>query len=311
MGTPAWMVTYGDMMSLLLCFFVLLFSFSTIDVVKFRDVIIELQGALGVLSGGPMVLNLGDIPARRMTENLSASQSRLKHVQETIQKEAEQEGFQDAIQTTLDERGLMIRFTDTVLFDLGKADIKPVALPVLATVAQEIAGIANPVRIEGHTDPTPIHTPQFPSNWELSTARATAIVHYLMEEGGVSPERLSAAGYAFYHPVVPNNTPENRARNRRVDMIILKSEEGGGAEEITEPVEPEETAPVEPEEAEPQAEVIPPESEAAPPEVEETPPEEEKEPGETPDDWDVWGDTSSGSGGTESGESEGDEDEPS
>ncbi len=224
-GAPLWMVTYGDMMTLLLCFFILLFSFSTLDLVKFRSVIVELQGALGVLSGGPMVLNLGDIPAKQLTDNPSASTRQMEKIQEKIEEKVADEGQEGSIQTTLDERGLMIRFTDTVLFDLGKADIKPEALPVLQLVAEEIATVSNPVRIEGHTDPTPIHTVEFPSNWELSTARATAIIHFMIESGGIDPVRLSAAGFAYYHPVVPNNTPENRARNRRVDIIILKSDE--------------------------------------------------------------------------------------
>lgn len=244
-GAPLWMITYGDMMTLLLCFFVLLFSFSTLDLVKFRNVIVELQGALGVLSGGPMVLNLGDIPAKQLTDNPSASGKQMEEIQEQIEGKVEEEGLDGSIQTTLDERGLMIRFTDTVLFDLGKANIKPSAIPVLEVVAEEIAAISNAVRVEGHTDPTPIHTAEFPSNWELSTARATAIVHFMIESGGIPPDRLSAAGFAFYHPVAPNNTPENRTRNRRVDVIILKSEEDRNAPEP-------EAFPVEDEIAEPE-----------------------------------------------------------
>jgi len=219
------MVTYGDMMTLLLCFFVLLFSFSTIDVVKFRNVIIELQGALGVLSGGPMVLNLGDIPARQITENPAADTRQMEQIEEAIEDKIEEEGLDGSIETSINERGLMIRFTDTALFDLGKADIKPGVVPVLDVIAQEISQVSNRVQVEGHTDPSPIHTAQFPSNWELSTARATAVIHYMIENGGISPHQLSAAGYAFYYPVVPNTTPENRAKNRRVDVIILNTED--------------------------------------------------------------------------------------
>jgi len=223
-GVPGWMVTYGDMMTLLLCFFILLFSFSTIDVVKFRDVIVELQGALGVLSGGPMVLNLGDIPAKQVTENPSASTRRLEGIKEEIEKKAAEENMSDNVQVTINERGLMIRFTDTALFDLGKADVKPEAVPVLDAIGEELMEVSNRVAIEGHTDPTPINTPQFPSNWELSTARASAVVHYMIEVSGIAPDRLSASGFSYYHPVVPNNTPEDQAQNRRVDVLILKSD---------------------------------------------------------------------------------------
>ncbi len=224
LGSPLWMTTYGDMMTLLLCFFILLFSFSTIDVVKFRDVIIELQGALGVLTGGPMVLNLGDIPAKQITENPSASVQHMEQIEDAIDEKIETEELTASIETSLNERGLMIRFTDTTLFDIGSAEIKPDAVPILEVIATELTDISNYVRIEGHTDPTPINTSQYPSNWELSTARATAIIHYMVENGTIAPDRLSAAGYSFYHPVVPNNTAENRAKNRRVDVIILKTE---------------------------------------------------------------------------------------
>ncbi len=233
-GVPGWMVTYGDMMTLLLCFFVLLFSFSTIDVVKFRDVIIELQGALGVLTGGPMVLNLGDIPQKQISENPSASTQHMEALQQSIEEKVTEEDMQGSIQTEINERGLMIRFTDTVLFDLGKAELRSEVYPILDAISEEITTISNSIQVEGHTDPTPIHTSQFPSNWELSTARATAIIHFLLERGGIEPERLSAAGYAFYHPVVPNTSHENRAMNRRVDVIILESSEDVAADRRTE-----------------------------------------------------------------------------
>ena len=223
-GAPGWVVTYGDIMTLILCFFVLFFSFSTIDVVKFKDVIVEMQGALGVLSGGPMVLNLGDIPESMISENPTASIQRMMAIQKEIENNIKEENLEDSVKTSLDERGLVVSFTDTALFDIGKADIKPQIKPILDVISERLVVIDNNVRVEGHTDPTPIHTPQFPSNWELSTARANAIIHYFIEVNGVAPDRLSAAGYAFYHPVVPNTTLENRAKNRRVDVIILRSE---------------------------------------------------------------------------------------
>jgi chemotaxis protein MotB len=229
-GAPGWMITYGDMMSLLLCFFVLLFSFSTLDVVRFREVIVELQGALGVLSGGPMVLNMGDVPQQAIIPAQAVEvKSQISEFKEKIDEKAEEEQMQDSVETVIDQRGLRIRFTDKALFDLGKAEIKPAAFPILRVVGDEIASMSNPVLIEGHTDDWPINTPQFPSNWELSTARATAIIHYFIEEIGIDPTRLSAAGYSMYHPVVPNTTPENKAMNRRVDIIILLGEDDKAA----------------------------------------------------------------------------------
>jgi chemotaxis protein MotB len=230
-GAPGWMVTYGDMMSLLLCFFVLLFSFSTIDVVRFKEVIVELQGALGVLSGGPMVLNMGDIPQKSIVENQAISpRSQMAEVKQELEKEIKESNLQDSVEVINDERGMMIRFLDKALFDLGKADIKSEAIPILTGVGDAIQSLPNKVLVEGHTDDWPINTPQFPSNWELSTARATAVIHFLIEQSGVDPERLSAAGYSMYHPVAPNDSPDNKAKNRRVDVVILKTEEDKDAE---------------------------------------------------------------------------------
>lgn len=225
-GAPLWMTTYGDLMTLLMCFFVLLFSFSTIDVVRFKEVIVELQGALGVLSGGPMVLNMGDIPQKSIVQAQAVSvKTQIAEVKEKLEEKVSEEELNENVQITMDERGLKIRFTDQVLFDLGEAVVKPGALPILRAVGEEIYLVPNHVLVEGHTDDWPIHTPQFPSNWELSTARATALVHFFIEEVGVDPAKLSAAGYSKYHPVAPNDSPVNKAKNRRVDVIILLGEE--------------------------------------------------------------------------------------
>lgn len=229
-GAPLWMTTYGDLMTLLLCFFVLLFSFSTIDVVRFKEVIVELQGALGVLSGGPMVLNMGDIPQKSIVQAQAVSvKTQITEVKKEIEKKVKEENLEKDVQITIDERGLRIRFTDKVLFDLGKAEIKLGAIPILQAVGEELSSIANHVLIEGHTDDWPIRTLQFPSNWELSTSRATALIHYFIEESGVDPTRLSAAGYGKYHPVAPNDSPENKAKNRRVDVVVLLGEEDKAA----------------------------------------------------------------------------------
>jgi chemotaxis protein MotB len=217
------MISWADMTTLLWACFVLLWSFSTLDLAKFQAAMSSLQGALGVLQGGAMVLNAGQIPQTKSAAKRPADKKDMENIRQRVKKKADEAGYKDSVQVSLTDHGLMIRFADTALFDPGSIDIKDQALPVLDSIAQELSQIANPVRVEGHTDPTPISTSLFPSNWELSTGRATAIVHYFIEQGGLTPDRLSAAGYAFYHPVAPNNTPENRGRNRRVDVIVLNS----------------------------------------------------------------------------------------
>ncbi len=119
------------------------------------------------------------------------------------------------------QRGLVIRFTGQLLFNLGEADIREEGEDVLLRVADIIREVPNDVLVEGHTDNLPINTPEFPSNWELSTARATRVIRYFIENEDIDPDRLSASGYSEYQPLRPNDTPENRAENRRVEIVLL------------------------------------------------------------------------------------------
>jgi chemotaxis protein MotB len=113
---------------------------------------------------------------------------------------------------------------ESALFREGSADLEPKAVATLDLVAKEIGDIPNHVRIEGHTDNKPINTARFPSNWELSSARATEVVKYLVNSHGVKPDRISALGYGEYRPLVANNGDEGRAKNRRVDIVVLTME---------------------------------------------------------------------------------------
>ena len=133
------------------------------------------------------------------------------------------QGLESAFSLENVERGVVIHFTDRVLFDLGKAELKPEAKEVLQLVAQELKAWPNHIRVEGHTDNLPIRTAPYPSNWELSTARATEVLRYLIDVGGLAPERMSAAGYGEYRPIAPNDSEEGRAKNRRVDIVLLRS----------------------------------------------------------------------------------------
>jgi len=125
------------------------------------------------------------------------------------------------LRVTDDRRGLVLSIPEAGAFPAGSADLSPAAMEVIARIAAALKPMPNAVRVEGHTDNTPIHTTRFASNWELSTARATSVVEFLIERGGVSAGRLSAAGYAEFHPVADNEDTAARFRNRRVDIIIL------------------------------------------------------------------------------------------
>jgi chemotaxis protein MotB len=121
----------------------------------------------------------------------------------------------------MDSRGLIVSLGEVGFFDSGSDGIKPEGRTLLDTLATSLMTLDNQIRVEGHTDDVPIHTGRFPSNWELSTARATSVVSYLVLKFGLSPERLSAAGYAEFRPTASNDTEEGRARNRRVDILVM------------------------------------------------------------------------------------------
>lgn len=220
-GAPEWMVTFADLMSLLLTFFVLLLSFSNMEIVKFRTMAGSIRNALGLKSE----FALSDIPT---------GSKLLPHMDP---KEGEGEGVSLAVQGELREilenselknlgtvqgtpRGVVLRLRGDMLFDSGKAEIKPLALPVLDDLAAYIATVTHPVDVEGHTDNVPIATDVYPSNWELSAARAGRAARHLVERG-VKKERIRAVGLADTVAVASNGEATGRATNRRVEFVFL------------------------------------------------------------------------------------------
>lgn len=143
----------------------------------------------------------------------------------------------DAVQVEVTDRGLVISLKEAGFFESGKSEMKWSAYPILGEIAQSLAEYRNPVRVEGHTDNVPIRTRTFPSNWELSTSRATEVVRIMANRFGFEPQMLSAVGYAEFRPVFSNATAEGRARNRRVDLVVLNVE----AEKAEAPTEPKES----------------------------------------------------------------------
>ncbi|MBZ4645868.1 MAG: chemotaxis protein MotB [Petroclostridium sp.] len=239
-GAPEWMNTYGDMVTLLLTFFIMLFAMSTIDVQKFEQIIHSIQGSLGVNYGGTSVSK--DKLATEGQEDYPDLQDFVKNINSPggmseVLKEAQdmekiyfqvkayidKNNLGDSVEITRDKPGLLIRFKDNVLFDSGKADLKEDSKKILKYIAGMLNEFTQDIRVEGHTDNVPIHTPQFPSNWELSTQRAVNVLKYFIEENGFNPVRLSAVGYGEYHPVADNSTEAGRRQNRRVDIVILKT----------------------------------------------------------------------------------------
>jgi len=216
--STTWLNTYSDMVTLMLCFFVMLYAFSTLDESKFRGFIASFQGSLGVLDGG----NIIETPEIRDKEEID-----LEELKGILEDYAKSSNLEEEITVSINERGLIIRFMDRVLFDPGKAYLKPEAKDILDTVAgilQRDEFKDKAIKVEGHADTTPVSPKDgFPTNWELSTARATNVLRYLVEQKGIEGSRISASGYSYYRPIAPNDTKENKSKNRRVDIVILKS----------------------------------------------------------------------------------------
>lgn len=223
-GTPGWMVTYGDMMSLLLTFFILIVSFSSIQEVEFDKAMGSLRAALG------LVPHKGKIQRTLHYISKARDKAGMEEMIEQViklKREIAEVGLQKEIKVTLTDKGAHIIISDPLLFDLGSARLKGGAIPALDIVANLIKKIPNTeVIVEGHTDNWSINNERFPSNWELSAARAIAVVKYFAFRRGLDPARFAGTGYGEYRPIKPNDTPKNRAVNRRVEIYVnLKSDD--------------------------------------------------------------------------------------
>jgi chemotaxis protein MotB len=215
-GSPAWMTTFGDMMTLLLVFFVLLYSFSSMDVEKFQGFISALQNQLGVLDGGQTITPNPNIDAGTLGEDYAQAPQNIQQIMRELDNYIESNDLGDRVEVENKRKGLVISLTGEILYELGRANIRGQGREVLSMISD--------IMIEGHTDDLPIRTDEFPSNWELSTARAVNVIKFLIEETDFDPARLSAAGYSEYRPVAANDNPNGRAKNRRVEVVILNSQ---------------------------------------------------------------------------------------
>lgn len=223
-GSPAWMTTFGDMMTLLLVFFVLLYSFSSMDVEKFQGFISALQSQLGILDSGKTITENPNIDAGTLGQDYAQAPQNIQQIMRELNNYIKRNNLGDRVNVENKRKGLVISLTGEILYEQGRAEIREQGIEVLAMISDILIDIPNDIMIEGHTDDVPIRTNEFPSNWELSTARAVNVIKFLIEERDFEPARLSAAGYSEYRPVADNDNPEGRAENRRVEVVVLNSQ---------------------------------------------------------------------------------------
>ncbi|HME45960.1 MAG TPA: flagellar motor protein MotB [Syntrophorhabdales bacterium] len=238
-----WLITYADLITLLLAFFILMYTMSKQDSKKYQEVAAHLRA---IFTGSNAVLATGNVAGRAPVElSFKAGAENVASLKEQLEKELREigdKGTGDTMQKISlisDERGLVVRAMEKAFFDTGKADLTSRARTALDGIEPVLTNMPNHVRVEGHTDNVPINTSEFRSNWELSVRRATEVVRYLVERHGFPPDRISASGYAEYRPIASNDTAEDRAMNRRIEIIIVKtSESQNQSNQPTLPVEP-------------------------------------------------------------------------
>jgi len=246
----AWVIPYADLLTLLMVMFIALYAVGQSDKSKFEKFAASARAAFGgatasALSGGPSVLDGagagqldGLAPSSLVRQQLAEAALAEKTATEAA-RAAEQQKL-DAVQKKItnslptqlrnqvgfrkEGRGLVVTVvTDQLLFPSGSAEIQPEGAEVLAQVAAAVRDLPNQVAIEGHTDPAPISTGQFPSNWELSTGRASSVLRYLASVAGLEPARMTASGYAETRPIADNESTEGRTKNRRVEIVVLNA----------------------------------------------------------------------------------------
>lgn len=224
-GGDEWMATFADMMTLLLTFFVLLLSFANMDITRFRMALGSVKDALGVRYQHPgdveaVATSVVELSQRESTDKLNImDQMQLLH---TVKSLIEEAGLKNKMEVEASGRGIIVRVTGKIFFATGSNRLRPKSEPILDAIGKIAKKVPSPVAVEGHTDDRPIRTSKFPSNWELSTARAATAMRYLVEKSGVDAKRMSVSGYAHMRPLVANDSPKNRARNRRVEFVFIR-----------------------------------------------------------------------------------------
>ena len=232
-----WLLTYSDLITLLMVLFVILYASSNVDTGKYKQLATSFRDALNITpSGGEVGIIEGDVINSDFSDDVATDspedesdsiviteQQKLEQVKAEVDNLIAQSGLNSRVITKIEEKGLVISFTDSIFFDSGTADVKEDYKRQLIEISRVLNKIDNYIRVEGHTDNVAIKTNLFNSNWQLSAVRAANVVEIFINQCGISPNKLSAIGYGEFRPIQTNDTEAGRAANRRVDIVILNS----------------------------------------------------------------------------------------
>jgi chemotaxis protein MotB len=234
-NSERWLLTYSDLITLLMIFFIVMYASSNVDVKKYNSLAQSLNTALGSGGGGSMIGNegggivdLGGVGSVETGSNAqsaatAAEQIDMQKLEGELNNYLKEEGLDKSAVVQLNERGLGIVLKDSIVFDSGIAEIRDVSIDKIVKIGRILNKTNSYVRVEGHTDNVPINTQLFKSNWQLSSIRAANVVELLISQAGMSPDKISAVGYGEFRPIADNSTSEGRAKNRRVEIIIVNS----------------------------------------------------------------------------------------
>ena len=214
-----WLLTYSDLITLLMIFFVIMYASSNVDAQKYTQMSNSFREVFG--GGKNIVGETNSVGTSTPKETINPQTDEFQNTKEEIQKIIDQNNLSDKVSISEEAIGLVVSFNDNLFFDKGKADVKEESKARLLDVAKVLKSLKNNIRVEGFTDDLPIHTKEFNSNWQLSSTRASNVTEYLVEDGGVDPTRVTAIGHGEYKPKEKNDSEENRQKNRRVDIVIV------------------------------------------------------------------------------------------
>lgn len=230
--TDGWMDTYADTITLLLTFFILLYSISSVDSEKLKQLSQALQNSLTGTTSVEELKDINDLKVntkndgqdenKNQNQNQGQGQSKYEDLAGKLNNIIEKNNLSDKIKIRKEDRGIVLQVDESILFDSGSANIKPSSIHVLNTISKIIKETDNEIVAEGNTDNVPIKDGEYDSNWELSTERALSIVKYLIKNENINPNRISLKGYGEYNPIVPNDNDADRAKNRRVDILVVE-----------------------------------------------------------------------------------------
>jgi chemotaxis protein MotB len=219
-----WLVSYADFITLLFAFFVVMYSISSVNEGKFRSVSDSIKAALNPIvspASTSMPFTIGQNKAVKVDPTIeSVKEPAMRRLRQIIRSLKEETHIEVITLKELTNGDIVLTLPDTVLFRSGESTLRPEAHPFIQAISDVLIELDRHVRVEGHTDNVPITTVQFPSNWELSATRAVTVVRAFLEQYGVPADHLTAVGHADSRPLTDNLTPENRAKNRRVEIVV-------------------------------------------------------------------------------------------